>query len=333
MNKRELFIGIDFGATWLRVAVADETGEILDKIKFRTPKTGGEIINQLGERIENLLSGKKGELVSIGIGSIGPLNLRERSIANPPNLPVKDLKIVDALSQHFNVPVYLVNDCSAGVLGEKYFGDGKNLDNLFYLTLSTGIGGGAIVDGNLLFGKDGNAPEIGHIIVDSKLKLQCGCGGWGHWEGYASGSNIPRFVKLFVETYGYSTYEESSLYSLSEGDPLKITSKDLYDAAQQGDSFALRIVEELNKIHTIGIAEIVNVFDPELITVGGSIALNNGNLIVPYIEKNVLKLLINRMPKLELTPLGDEIVLYGAIALAMHPEYIPKKFRRFNTNY
>ena len=328
MGKDNLYVGIDFGATWLRVGIANENGEIVRKVKFRTPKVGEKIIEQLISTIEKLLKARDGKLISIGIGSIGPLNLKDGAISNPPNLPIGELRIVDSLFIHFGVPVYLVNDCSAGVLGEKYFGIGKNLENLFYLTLSTGIGGGAIVDGHLLFGKDGNAPEIGHIIVDTEMRLQCGCGGWGHWEGYASGNNIPRFIKLFVETGGAELYRKSSLYISSGGDPLNIASKDLYDAAKMGDEFAKRIVDELNKFHTIGIAEIANIFDPELITIGGSIALNNETLILPYIEKNISKLLINRKPTISLTPLGDEIVLYGAIALAMHPEYIPKRFIR-----
>jgi glucokinase len=88
-----------------------------------------------------------------------------------------------------------LNDCAAAVLGERHFGAGKGLENLAYVTLSTGLGGGAIVDGHLLIGKDGNAVEVGHITIDPGSSLICGCGSPGHWEAYSSGSNIPNFVK------------------------------------------------------------------------------------------------------------------------------------------
>jgi len=327
------FVGVDIGATWIRIAVATEHGKIIDRIKGRTPQRGNPSI--LSSVIINLIRkmlirNNIRRVESIGIGSIGPLDLIKGVITNPPNISMKNIPISKPLYEEFNVPVYLVNDCTAGVLGEKIFGAGKNIDNLFYLTLSSGIGGGAIVDGKLLFGKDGNAPEIGHIVVDLKGKLKCGCGGYGHWEAYAGGKNIPKYAKLLIkEKFGICMFKKSKLYNMVKGDPDKITTEMIFSAAKENDELAKLIVDELGRINTIGVATIINVFDPELITIGGAIALNNPELILKPILENIRKYVINRIPKIEITPLGDDIVLYGALAIAMNPHYIPSKFRRF----
>lgn len=322
------YVGIDLGATWVRVALSNDKGEVTEREKFKTPNNGVTLLNKLREVITKL-TGNLGDLEAIGIGSIGPLDLKQGMLKNPPNTRIKDLPIVEYLSEKFKVPVYLVNDCSAGVLGEKFYGDGIGKSNIFYLTISTGIGGGAIVDDHLIFGKDGNAPEIGHVIVDTELDIRCGCGGIGHWEGLASGSNIPKFVNYIVEKLGRGVFERSELSKASNGEPLGVTAKILYDAARGGDKLARLIVDKLNLYHAIGVAEIVNVFDPEIITVGGSIALNNWDLIEPNVVKNVEKYVINKLPVIKLTKLKDDVVLLGAIALAMHPEYIPQIFKNF----
>ena len=327
------FVGIDIGATWIRIAIAVKHGKIIDRMKERTPQEGdpsifSSIIINLIRKM--LTKNDIKRIESIGIGSIGPLDLVKGVITNPPNISIKNIPISKPLYEEFNVPIYLVNDCTAGVLGEKIFGAGKNIDNLFYLTLSSGIGGGAIVDGKLLFGKDGNAPEIGHIVVDLEGKLRCGCGGVGHWEAFAGGKNIPKYAKLLIkEKFGIDMFKRSKLYNMAEGDIDKITTEMIFSVAKENDELAKLIVDEIGKINTIGVATIINVFDPELITIGGAIALNNPELILKPILKNIRNYVINRIPIIKITPLGDDIVLYGALAIAMNPHYIPSKFRRF----
>jgi len=221
-----LYAAVDLGATNMRVAHGDETG-IKKKLMMTINKSEGAegIAAQMITMIRDL--GVEG-IAAIGVGSIGPLNLGTGSVVDPPNLPFNEIPIVEPLSEAFHVPVGLLNDCSAAVLGEQVFGAGRGLRNIFYVTLSTGLGGGAIVDDHLLVGKDGNAVEIGHLTIDPASELVCGCGCKGHWEAYCSGSNIPNYAGLLME--GKET-EGSLLLRLAGGDIEGITTKILFAAA------------------------------------------------------------------------------------------------------
>ena len=117
-----------------------------------------------------------GGFCKIGVASAGPLDLREGAVVHSPNIGFDYIPLVKPLEDEFKVPVYLCNDCVAGVIGEKELGYGRGYGNLVYVTLSSGIGGGVFVDNHLLIGKDGNAHEIGHITIDYEGKLTCGCG-------------------------------------------------------------------------------------------------------------------------------------------------------------
>jgi len=309
---KRLYAAVDLGATNIRVAVGDEAG-IRKKIVRRTDTSSGAegITTQITNMIRTLHVEK---IAAIGVGSIGPLNLDTGCVVDTPNLPFKKISIVNPLSEAFHVPVILMNDCSAAVLGEQAFGAGRGLRNIVYVTLSTGLGGGAIVDGHLLVGKDGNAVEIGHLTIDPASDLVCGCGCKGHWEAYCSGSNIPNYARLLMEG---KEAEGSLLFRLAGGDLEGITTEVLFAAASEGDPLALWIVDKIGEINAIGFADIVNAYDPELITVGGSIALKNPAPILKPIKENIDRHLINRKPKIRVTPLGEDAVLYGALALSM----------------
>ena len=309
---KRLYAAVDLGATNIRVAVGDEAG-IRKKIVRRTDTSSGAegITTQITNMIRTLHVEK---IAAIGVGSIGPLNLDTGCVVDTPNLPFKKISIVNPLSEAFHVPVILMNDCSAAVLGEQAFGAGRGLRNIVYVTLSTGLGGGAIVDGHLLVGKDGNAVEIGHLTIDPASDLVCGCGCKGHWEAYCSGSNIPNYARLLMEG---KEAEGSLLFRLAGGDLEGITTEVLFAAASEGDPLALWIVDKIGEVNAIGFADIVNAYDPELITVGGSIALKNPAPILKPIKENIDRHLINRKPKIRVTPLGEDAVLYGALVLSM----------------
>ena len=302
------YIAVDIGATNIRVASGDEKGIHLKLSESTDQENGPEGVSK---QIIRLLKNLESDVLAISIGSIGPIDFRKGIITNTPNYPFNQINIVEPLHEEFGVPVSILNDCAAGVLGEKVFGAGKDVDNLVYVTISTGLGGGAIVDGHLLSGKDGNAPEIGHLVVQPDSDLICGCGGRGHWEAFSSGNNIPRFASSLLQE---KDWINSSLYSFTRGDLTLLDSKMIFDEAKKGDQVSLEIVEEIGKINAVGFADIVNVFDPELITVGGSIALNNPQLILDPIKKGIYQYLINRKPEIQITPLGEDVVLYGALA-------------------
>ena len=214
----------------------------------------------------------------------------------------------------------MANDCVTAVWGEKVFGLGKGYENVVYITISTGIGGGMIVNDLLLLGKMGNAHEIGHIVVDVSGKMRCGCGGYGHWEAYASGANIPKFASLLLREWSLSDEEKGSRIYKAYKESL-LSSELIYSAAKEGDRLALRIIDEVNKYNLAGFENIVNLYDPEVITVGGSVALKNKELVIDRIREGLKRSLgvVTSLPKIEPTAFEDDIVLIGAIALAVHP--------------
>ena len=314
-------IGVDIGATNIRVGLATENGNIINKITERTKRTedGWVITKQIINLIDRVTKGiKSEEVVGIGIGSIGPLDLEKGEIIKPSNLPVDKVPLVRPLSERFNKKVRLLNDCTTAVVGEKVYGAGRGLKNLVYITISTGIGGGVYVDDHLLIGKDGNAAEIGHFTIDMDGRLKCGCGSRGHWEAYASGTGIPKYVKYLYENELVNGFKKSLIWKKINGDLSKLTAKIVYDSAKEGDEVALKIVDKIGMINAIGVANVINAYDPSLITLGGSVVLNNEELVLNPIKKYVSNYTINRVPDIIVTPLKDEIVLYGAIALAFN---------------
>lgn len=299
-------IGIDIGATNLRVALGNEEGRPVMVFSERTD--GSRIMNQICS-----LADKFSDFEGIGIASVGPLNSYTGTILNPPNINIRNLKIAELLEGRYNVPCYLLNDCVASVIGERFLGAGKNVRNLVYVTLSTGIGCGAIVDDRVMLGKDGNAHEVGHCIVDINSKLRCGCGSYGHWEAYCGGKNMPKYAKYLLETEFQN--EESTLRGV------EITPEALFKLGRT-DPTASRIVASIGRINAIEIANIINAYDPELVTIGGSIMLNNQEALMAQINVHTKNYIVNRPPKIMVTPLGDNIGLYGAIACVLQKDYL-----------
>jgi len=282
----------------------------------------GEYLAQISTIVGEVTKGISPEKVQgVCLASPGPLNLKRGLITRTANLPYKDVPIIASLTESLGFEVHLVNDANAAALGEKEWGAGKGLSNIFYLTISTGIGGGAIVDGRLLLGKEGNAAEVGHTTIDSLGRLTCGCGARGHWEAYCSGTGIPALARLIWEELG-----EAERASLSGSKLLarigSANAADVYREADRGDSFALRVVDEVGRLNAIGVANISDAYDPELVTIGGGVALNNPERVLSPIQKMAGDYAINRVPEVRITPLGDDAGLLGALSVAFDPSLI-----------
>ncbi|MCW4027130.1 MAG: ROK family protein [Candidatus Bathyarchaeota archaeon] len=297
-------IGVDIGATNTRVALGSDSGKFLEVLKERTPKTGGNkaIPLMIRRMIDRLLETTGKRIEGIGIGSIGPL--KGGCICKSPNIPFSkvDLRIL----KRFRKPVYLLNDCSAAVLGEKLFGAGKKHDNLVYITMSSGVGAGAIVDGRLLSGVDGNAAEVGHFNVDTEYSVRCNCGHKGHWEAYASGKTMPRFWKAWLKKHDITTEDPN------------MASRPVCLKAQAHERVAYRFIKDLAKINARAISDVIVAYSPSLITLGGPVALNHSDVIVDLMKTYVDKFL--KTPIIRTTPLRHDSVLYGALALAFMKE-------------
>jgi glucokinase len=306
---------VDIGATHLRVAVGDQKGEVI--CRHSEPSTH-EISNvalsrQVKECLSKLLKSERLSGVRrIGVATTGPLD-RRGGIRDPANLPqVGYVSIARPLAEAFGSDVVLLNDCTAAALAEHEEGAGRGIRNLVYVTLSTGIGAGVFVDGHMLLGKDGNAHEVGHCVIDSDLKLQCGCGKRGHWEAYCSGRNMPKVAALVAK------------------DPVvvarvaSLTAADIFRLAKKGDRPCKEVVKRVGLLNAMGFANLVDFYDPELIVVGGSVALKNPREILGPIRRHLGEFSRNRLPRVELTELGEDIVLRGALFAAIRGDSIPE---------
>ena len=307
MRKR-LGVGVDIGASRVRVCLGDEAGKLLWRTASEMPRPAKvdayveELVSRVMEATKLVPPGA--EISGIGVASIGPLDLKRGGIASPANLPYRFIPLVKPLEEASGSKVALMNDANAAVLGERRFGAGKEHPDLVFITLSTGIGGGAIVDGHLLIGKDGNAAEIGHMVVDSEERLTCGCGRRGHWEAYCSGRNLPNLAALLAEGSDAKAKVPSDSASILR-------------AASAGDDFAGKVAREMGRLNAIGVANVVDVYDPSLITFGGGVALGNGELVLKPIRDLAPNYAINRVPRVMLTPLGDDAGLLGGVSLAL----------------
>ncbi len=308
---------VDIGATNLRVAIGESGGRILGKLSQPTRKLGksNAIPNQIIEMASKLMQKItifKSDLISIAIGSVGPIDATKGTIVSTANLPYTDVPLREHLMGRFDVPVGLLGDCVAGVLGEQKFGAAKNVGNVVYVTFSTGIGVGAMVDGHLLEGRMGNAAMAGHMIVSLQSDMICGCGQRGHWEAYSSARNIPNYAKSIMRSLEDS---DSALMKIYRNDPTKITSRSVFDAAKSSDSVAKIIVNRIGEVNSKALANLLVAYDPELLVLGGALTLTHPEFIIGPIRRMLSKYCIfQRLPRIIKTRLGDDAVLYGALA-------------------
>ncbi|MFD1585755.1 ROK family protein [Halorientalis brevis] len=309
-----MYAGVDLGATNVRAVVADDDGTILGEDRRGTPQGPGGIavteavLDSLRTACETA-GADPTEIRAVGIGSIGPLDLAAGEVQDPANLPETIDRIpltgpVENLVE--SDQVYLHNDTTAAVIGERFHSD-RNPDDMVYLTISTGIGAGVCVDGHVLTGWDGNAGEVGHLTVDPAGRLVCGCGHAGHWEAYCSGSNIPHYAEFLAETEGVET-------EMAVADP-NFTAADVF-AAAGGDPLADLVLERVTEWNVIGVANVVHAYAPLAIYVGGAVALNNPEQVLDPVRDRLDDAVVSNVPDLQLTNLGDDVGVKGALASA-----------------
>lgn len=311
--------GVDLGATNLSVVVADGDGERLGSSRRSTPSgpTGIDVTEAvLGSIREACADAGVGpaDIDAVGIGSIGPLDLAAGTVENPANLPdtIDRIPLVGPIEKLVETKrVYLHNDTTAGVIGER-FHSARNPDDMVYLTFSSGIGAGVCVDGRVLSGWDGNVGEVGHFTVDPDGRRTCGCGRDGHWEAYCSGNAIPEYAKLL---YADHVAEERIHTSVPLDDP-DFSAADVYERVDT-DAFAATVIDRVNRWNAIGVATIVHAYAPLVINVGGAVTLNNASAVIDPIEAALDRLVMSNVPDVRLTTLGDDVVVQGALASAL----------------
>lgn len=298
-------VAVDLGATRTRVALIGEEGQIGERREGRTPAKESD-----PSRLAGFLSGLIGEvraghqeepLSGIGLSVAGPVDITRGVLVNPPNMAFKDVPLREDLSRIFHCPVRMINDCHAGVLGEMHYGMGQGKQDVVYVTISTGIGGGVVSGGRLLLGRKGNAAEIGHFLVDNTYDLPCSCGHRGHWEGYASGRFLPWFFAEWCRFHAKPHWGPDS-------------AEEIFLSARQGDDDVLRFVRELSRINARGISDVIVAYDPEIIILDGAVMLSNADLLFPPMREFIDRFL--PLPDIVLSELGGDAPLLGAGVIA-----------------
>lgn len=313
-------VGIDIGGTKLATVVADGNGNILQKVRKPTESEKGPqhavrlLLEMVNEAIQ--LAGLKREDISgIGVSCGGPLDTKTGVVYSPPNLPGWDaLPLKDFIEGEFHIPTIIENDANAGALAEWRFGGGRGYNYVLYMTMSTGIGGGIVANGQVYHGANDSAGEVGHQILLPNGPL-CGCGKRGCLEALCSGPAIARRAQAAIRER-----PQTQLLALADGQIDRVRSEHVLEAARNGDALALSLINETAYYMGWGIANLVNILNPEIVLIG-TIAVAAGDLLLDPIRRTVTEMAMQRpaeVVKIMPSELGDSVGDLAAIALVMN---------------
>ena len=305
--------GVDLGGTTVKIAFFDESGTMLSKWEIPTVTAGGgsQILPDIAASIQQYLAQKTidpADIIGVGIGVPGPVN--GKGVVNKcVNLGWGVFNIAEDLSKLVGFPVKAGNDANVAALGEYWKGGGRGCDNMVFVTLGTGVGGGIVVEGHLLHGAHGSGAEIGHLVLNRDETAVCGCGKRGCVEQYCSATGIVRLAKNALAAY-------EDVTALRRFDPL--TCKDIFDCGKAGDELALRVLDQYYAYMGEFLANICNVVDPDVVVLGGGVS-RAGQVLLdgtrPWFDKYVFH--AARGARFALASLGNDAGAYGAFKLAL----------------
>lgn len=308
------YIGIDFGGTNIAAGIVDENFNIVHKDSTPTnaDRPWEEIIDDM-VMISNRMMKHEGidvsEIKYIGIGTPGKIDRGGGVIIYSNNLNFNNVPIVERIQKQLDLPVYIENDANAAALGEAYSGATKDASDSIMITLGTGIGGGIIIGKKIYAGYNGNAAELGHtvIVVDGEM---CSCGRPGCWEAYASATALIRQTKEAAKNN-----PDSILAQLARDG---VNGKTVFDAKEKGCPAAQQVFDNYIKYLGAGITDMINIFRPEILVIGGGISKQGDNLLIPlkkYIAENVYGGTIDT--EIRIAQLGNDAGIVGAAALGI----------------
>ena len=310
---KEYAIGIDIGGTNTVFGIVDRAGNVLGKgsIKTKGDYNFDAYLDRLHTALTALMreKGVEGKIRGIGIGAPAA-NYHTGEIANAANLNWGDrVPVAKLVSEKFGLPVTITNDANAATMGEMVYGVAKGMQDFVMITLGTGVGSGIVSNGKLIYGHDGLAGELGHVIVDRKGR-QCGCGRKGCLETYCSSTGVVRTAREFLQSDKPS--------SLRQIDPEKLTSKDVYDAAMAGDEMANEIFEYTGRMLGEALADFTAFSSPEAFVLFGGL-MKSGELLMKPLKKafdESLLFIYEDKPKILVSTLNeDDGAVLGASAL------------------
>ena len=301
-----LIAALGIGGTNLHSAVMTDTGEFHTPMRTRPTEQRG-LASQVVETVEELRTAADGELDAVSVSCKGLVDRKRGAIAgmNTPNGEMlQDIDLRAPITETFELPCYIENDCAGAALAEYEFGAGSEYDSIAHVTIGTGIGAGIVDRGHLVRGDRNQAAEIGSIAVGPADGLEQ-FGIPGAWEAYCSGPGIAQYVNQRLRGESRSTM-------LRDLDP--VTPERVFAAAEGGDRVAAEYLETLATYNARGCAVLIKLFDPGVITLGGGVVLNNFEWFVEGVEEHLDQYLFDRPPAFERTALGDRIGMYAAVA-------------------
>ena len=312
----EYYVGIDLGGTNTKIGLVDKEGNMYFNISVKTDsiegyeKTIARLSNILLEQIKEAQINIE-DVHGIGIGVPGPV-VGEKTVKFWANFPwPREVDLASEFEKHLGRKVKVDNDVNVITLGEMWKGAGKGHKNVLGVAIGTGIGGGIIADGKLISGKNGAAGEIGHIKVEKDGKL-CGCGQKGCWEAYASATGLIREAESRLKVN-----KLNKLYEMTKD--REVEAKDIFDAARLEDAFSLDLIEYEAEYIALGLGNILNVIDPEVVVIGGGVSLAGPILfdkVNQYIKKYALPSTLENL-KIITAKLGNDAGILGAAYLGM----------------
>lgn len=303
-------IGVDIGGTQMRAARFDEDLNLIERVANPTLSERGteDVLARFLDTIASVIPDDASTVEGIGVSVPGPINPHDGTIIAPPNLPAgwHNMPVRDIVQERFNITTYVGNDANVAALAEATRGAAKGYTYVIYLTISTGIGAGIIDDGHLLIGAGGLGAEAGHtqMVVDGKIT---------DWEGVGSGTAIAREAKKRL-TAG----AESRILDLVDGNIDQVTSKIVGQAAADGDTLAIELIERAGTMVGLGIVSLMHLFNPQIFVIGGGVTKTGDLLFEPLrraIREHALDPAYYENVPIVQAALGDNVALIGAAAL------------------
>jgi glucokinase len=307
-------IGIDVGGTKIAGAVVGPDGAVLARRQVPTEPDEPTAITSALLKVAREMKAAAPAAASVGVGAAGLVDVKRGVILGAPNLAYRNVPVRDNLQERLGIPVVVDNDANVAALAEALYGAGRDAGDQLMVTVGTGIGGGIIIEGRIYRGHYGLGAELGHIVIDPDGPV-CGCGNRGCWEAVASGTALGRLGRQRVEGGA-----GADLLAAVGGDLDAITGELVGEAAVAGSAFARDVVAEIGRLLGIGLASLVNIFDPEVIVVGGGAAAGTGELLLgparDAMNAHVLGPSWRTPVRVVPATLGNDAGVVGAAALA-----------------
>lgn len=307
-------LGIDLGGTNIAVGVVDESFKIVGRGKMKTncPRPADEICDDMATAVKLAIEDAgltMDDIDTIGIGAPGSINPYTGMIAVSNNLQFENVPMGKMLSDRLGRAVYIENDASAAAYGEFLAGAGRGTKDMVAITLGTGVGGGVIIDGKLFSGANLAGGELGHtvIVVDG---AQCTCGRKGCWEAYASATGLINLTKAAMEKA-----PESKMWEMCNGDISNVNGRTAYDGMRAGDSAATEVVHSYENYVACGITNMINIFQPEVLCIGGGISKEGDTLLKPIVKKVETERFtknVEKQTEVKIAELGNDAGIIGA---------------------